>query len=80
VFQAPTITPWEFRAKRWEVAVQVAPEGCPIKGNIGRNGKVYHPPWSPWYKRTSISTKNGERWFCSEKEAIEAGWRPPRWK
>jgi endonuclease YncB( thermonuclease family) len=24
--------PWEYRARRWEVAAQKAPEGCPIKG------------------------------------------------
>jgi len=80
VFQAPSITPWAYRAKRWEVAVQIAPEGCPIKGNITKKGKVYHAPWSPWYKRTKITVKNGERWFCSEAEALSAGWRAPRWK
>jgi hypothetical protein len=32
--------PWEYRAKRWEVATQKAPEGCPIKGNINRDGDL----------------------------------------
>ena len=74
-FQAP----WEYRAKRWEVAVQEAPEGCPIKGNINREGeRIYHTPWgSPWYGRTKISADQGERWFCSEREALDAGWRAP---
>jgi len=80
VFQAPTMPPWEYRAQRWNVAAQEAPEGCPIKGNISSNGRIYHPPWSPWYTRTKISVDKGERWFCSEREALDAGWRAPKWK
>ena len=70
--------PWKFRAKRWEVAKQHAPKGCPIKGNISNNGKIYHTPWSREYDRTKITLSKGEQWFCSEKEALEAGWRAPR--
>ena len=71
--------PWEYRAKRWEVAAQQAPDGCPIKGNINRDGeRIYHSPWgSQWYDRTRISTAHGERWFCSERDALDAGWRAP---
>lgn len=71
---------WEFRAAKWNKAAQVAPKGCPIKGNISPNGKIYHPPWSPWYSRTRINTTKGERWFCDEAEAVKAGWRAPYWK
>jgi endonuclease YncB( thermonuclease family) len=71
--------PWDYRAHRWEVALQEAPEGCPIKGNINREGeRIYHTPWgSQWYGRTKISADQGERWFCSEREALDAGWRAP---
>lgn len=71
--------PWEYRAARWDVAAQEAPKGCPIKGNISRSGeRIYHTPWgSRHYKRTKISPPKGERWFCSEEEALEAGWRAP---
>ncbi|WP_029061918.1 thermonuclease family protein [Labrenzia sp. DG1229] len=79
VWQRTTQTPWEFRARRWEVAEQSAPDGCPIKGNISRNGRIYHAPWSPWYSRTKIDTSKGERWFCDEAEATSAGWRAPFW-
>jgi endonuclease YncB( thermonuclease family) len=79
IWRASTQTPWEFREARWAIAVQEAPEGCPIKGNISNNGYIYHAPWSPWYDRTKVSTANGERWFCSELEALEAGWRAPIW-
>lgn len=79
IWQGKTQPAWEYRAKRWEVAEQVAPEGCPIKGNISKHGRIYHAPWSPWYSRTKVSVQKGERWFCSEGEALEAGWRAPYW-
>lgn len=71
---------WDFRAAKWDLAKQVAPAGCAIKGNITKNGKIYHAPWSPWYKKTRIDTSKGERWFCDEAEALNAGWRAPYWK
>ena len=80
IWQAPTEPPWDYRDRRWQVAKQIAPDGCPIKGNISRNGHIYHPPWSPWYDRTKISPEKGERWFCDEAEAVAAGWRAPRWR
>ena len=80
IWQAETETPWEYRAKRWEVAEQEAPDGCPIKGNINNKGeRIYHAPWSPWYSRTKVSVEKGERWFCDEGVAAAAGWRAPRW-
>jgi hypothetical protein len=33
-------------------------------------------PWSPWYGKVRIEAAKGERWFCTEAEAREAGWRP----
>jgi endonuclease YncB( thermonuclease family) len=77
IWQAATQAPWEYRAAKWVVAVQESPAGCPIKGNISENGHVYHAPWSPWYTRTKVSIDKGERWFCSEREALDAGWRAP---
>jgi len=79
IWQADTQTAEAYRAQRWEVGLQTAPEGCPIKGNISKNGHIYHAPWSPWYKRTKVSVNKGERWFCSEAEALKAGWRAPYW-
>lgn len=79
IWQSATETPWDFRERRWAVATQEAPEGCPIKGNITENGHIYHAPWSPWYSKTKVSPDKGERWFCSEREALDAGWRAPLW-
>ena len=51
-------------------------ESCKIKGNISSNGeKIFHIPGGRWYEKTKIDTANGERMFCSEQEAISAGWR-----
>jgi endonuclease YncB( thermonuclease family) len=79
IWQAPTTTAWDHRAGRWAAAGEnAAPGACPIKGNITSNGHIYHMPWSPWYDKVRIEPKKGERWFCSENEALAAGWRPVR--
>jgi len=82
IWQGEAEAPWDYRANLWERAAEAAPRpGCPIKGNISRDGeRIYHTPWSPWYKRTKIDESAGERWFCDEAEAIAAGWRPARWR
>lgn len=81
IWSAENQTPWDYRADRWNRAVADAPGGCPIKGNINRSGeRIYHTPWSPWYSRTIVSESQGERWFCSEDEALAAGWRAPFWR
>jgi micrococcal nuclease len=54
----------------------VAPGNCKIKGNISRKGeKIYHMPGGRWYEKTVIVEGEGERWFCTEEEAEQAGWR-----
>lgn len=60
-------------------AARSVPAGeCRIKGNISRNGKIYHVPGSRSYNDTKIDETKGERWFCSEEEAVAAVWRAPR--
>jgi endonuclease YncB( thermonuclease family) len=51
------------------------PTGCDIKGNISSNGRIYHVSGQEHYGRTKINVSKGERWFCSEQEAVAAGWR-----
>lgn len=49
---------------------------CNIKGNISsKKEKIYHVPGCASYKATVISLSEGERMFCTEKEAKAAGWR-----
>ncbi len=54
---------------------RTAPKGCAIKGNVTDHGHIYHMPWSPWYGKVKVEEAKGERWFCSESEAVAAGWR-----
>jgi hypothetical protein len=51
--------------------------GCNIKGNISWNNKnkLYHLPGMKDYKITKISPEKGERWFCTESDAIASGWQ-----
>ncbi|MCD8486031.1 MAG: cold shock domain-containing protein [Desertifilum sp.] len=51
--------------------------GCIIKGNISINSgnKLYHLPGMEDYESTLINLSKGEKWFCSESEAIASGWR-----
>jgi len=49
---------------------------CHIKGNISSSQeKIFHVPGCQSYEKTVISEDAGERWFCTEEEAINAGWR-----
>lgn len=59
----------------------VTEPNCDIKGNISiSSGKrFYHVPGMRDYDITRIELDKGERWFCTEAEAIAAGWqRAPR--
>lgn len=76
IWQGEAAPAWEYRAHRWASAEQGAPNGCAIKGNITAHGRIYHMPWSAWYASVKIEPEKGERWFCSEAQAIAAGWRP----
>jgi len=48
-----------------------------IKGNISleTGEKIYHVPGGEYYDRTVIDEAKGERWFCTEADAVAAGWR-----
>ncbi len=48
-----------------------------IKGNISvsTGEKIHHVPGGDFYDETVIDESAGERWFCTEAEAVAAGWR-----
>ncbi|MBD1912042.1 MULTISPECIES: cold shock domain-containing protein [unclassified Leptolyngbya] len=58
------------------IAAITQPE-CTIKGNISQSSGIryYHLPGMEDYENTVIDLAAGEKWFCSEQEAIAAGWR-----
>lgn len=80
IWQGKFVPPWDWRrGERLSApAAGVQENGCTIKGNISRNGRIYHLPGQQHYDRTQIDTSKGERWFCTEQGAGEAGWRPAK--
>ena len=54
---------------------------CQIKGNISHNSgkKIYHLPGMEDCESTVIDRLKGEKWFCTESEAVQQGWhKAPR--
>ncbi len=77
IWKSDFMAPWHWRrGKRLTKTSSRDKENCKIKGNISRAGvRIYHTPGGTYYGRTKIAESKGERWFCSEREAREAGWR-----
>jgi endonuclease YncB( thermonuclease family) len=65
----------------WRLGQRLATENnrpgqCPIKGSIRPSGlRIYHMPGGRYYDLERVEEARGERWFCTEAEAIAAGWR-----
>jgi endonuclease YncB( thermonuclease family) len=79
IWQAATQTAWDYRATRWAEYDKTAPVGCPIKGNVNRQGeRIYHVPWGRDYAKVKMDLSKGKQWFCSQDEAEKAGWRLAR--
>jgi len=78
-YPEPTIDPTLLirYAKEYVSNGQILEE-CLIKGNINSKGdKIYHIPGTGSYDVTKINEAAGERWFCTEFDAISAGWHAP---
>lgn len=52
---------------------RTAPTDCFIKGNIRDGKKTYHVPGCDNYAQTLIDEAFGDQWFCTETEAVTAG-------
>jgi micrococcal nuclease len=49
---------------------------CSIKANVTAKGQpTYHFPGCQAYATTKLELHHGDRWFCTEKEALKAGFR-----
>ena len=61
----------------WSSLCQTQKEGCLIKGNYrsADTTRIYHTPDCYNYDRISIRDGTSDRWFCTEEEAISAGFR-----
>jgi hypothetical protein len=79
IWSSQFVMPWDWRRGQRIVqdeTVSSQHEGYDIKGSINSRGeKIYHMPRAPSYERPRIDKSRGQRWFCSEDEACEAGWR-----
>ena len=75
IWSGEAARPDDYRAQKWEEAKRDAPDGCPIKGNVRGGRRIYVLPWAQGYERVHMSGKS-DRWFCSESEARQAGWKP----
>lgn len=93
IWQGTFDEPWEWRAAHpngsednpskttstGQSLVGLLGIGCNIKGNVSNSGeRIYHLPGQKYYSATRINPLRGERWFCSESEARQAGWRKSR--
>lgn len=68
-FQAP----WDWRAA--QIAALQPTGNCVIKGNISKGQKIYYMPFHLMYAKVKVDEAAGERWFCTESEALDAGWK-----
>ena len=84
VWRGELVAPWDWRrgVRREENRLALPPDErwCGIKGNISRatGERIYHVPGGEYYDATVVDIMVGERWFCTEDEARDAGWRRSR--
>jgi endonuclease YncB( thermonuclease family) len=81
IWQGEAEPAWKFRERRWERYAARAPNGCPIIGN--EKSGIYYTPWSQGYSHMFEELvvdprPKGKRWFCTDAEAVAAGFRPRR--
>lgn len=69
--------PKDNEAERREQDSKPDNPDCIIKGNISERGygKTYLVPGCDNYNRVKIDKRKGEQYFCTEQEALQAGFR-----
>jgi micrococcal nuclease len=74
--QGSSFTPSKSSQPSQSSTSSPADPNCNIKGNISSSGeKIYHMPSQQYYNKTQIDETKGERWFCTENDAVSSGWR-----
>ena len=72
----------ELSPRRSQTIIELMTKpGCTVKGNVSQTtgNRLYHVPGMENYAQTVIDSRYGERWFCSEADAVAAGWsKAPR--
>jgi endonuclease YncB( thermonuclease family) len=71
--------PWEWReGRRIAQGVSQIGEACNVKGLLDSDGsRIYLVPTDGDYADAKVDRGRGERLFCSDEEAREAGWLRP---
>ncbi len=78
VWKGPFLAPWDWRI-RYDRVKPILETQCTIKGDLGpRAERLFYFPGHWAYDRVIINPGKGERWFCSAREAREAGWKHAR--
>lgn len=72
------VPPWQWRQGTRLALASGPDEACPIKGNVSRNGRIYHRPGDRHYETLQMDPTRGDRCFDSEEEAVKAGFRPAK--
>lgn len=73
------VPPWEWRAgKRLPEEGAGSGDSCTVYGKASADGKhVYYVPTDPEFHGMTLDPAAGDRAFCSDEAAREAGWRRP---
>lgn len=50
---------------------------CSIKGNQRANEKIYYTPSCWYYDQVKVQLYGDDQWFCTENDAVKAGFRKP---
>ena len=77
IWHSNFIKPWEWRRGKRIKKSEAEPVPCEIKGKKNRDaGKVYYLPNTQQYPLVKINPDKGDRWLCTEKDALSDGWKP----
>lgn len=47
---------------------------CDVKAVVRDGSRYYYAPTDPYYKQVKVKDDTGDRYFCTEQEALSNGW------
>jgi len=68
--------PWKHLERKFLHPSKATHAACMVKGDISEtNERLYYSPLDQEYESIVITPETGERYFCGDDEARQAGWR-----